>query len=234
MTEIINRSDSKTLKFCMSVMPSPLGSLPCPCVWFEQVEMGSQSSLQEQLTRWGVCCCMGSSSVDKRNSDKQWMRDRPSFSPACMAHLTVWTKHLARQFDEGWYGALRMCVIPFHFKNWVNLSDVNWGPLPETSWSGRPKRANTKHRASVVWSDVVADIGMTSGYFSGCPIRWTFSSGMVWQSPHVLFSRVCQAITNGYRSAARLDMQNTTLSNTYSKWPEAIPMSAGKCQQKRN
>ena len=53
-----------------------------------------------------------------------------------MAHLKVCTKCSARPFDEGWYGEHRMYLMWFPFMNWLNLVEVNRGPLSVSNCSG--------------------------------------------------------------------------------------------------
>ena len=72
----------------------------------------------------------------------------PSLSPAFMALLNVCTNRSAWPFVEGWYGALRMCLMPLA---WLNSWDVNCAPLSETICSGSPYRANSACSASIVF-----------------------------------------------------------------------------------
>ena len=49
-----------------------------------------------------------------------------------------------------------MCLTPLSFMNCANSSGVNWGPLSDTRCSSR---------ASIVCSEVVEDMAITSGHF---------------------------------------------------------------------
>ena len=64
--------------------------------------------------------------------------------------LNVWTAPSARPFDDGWYGAVRVCVIPFFLKKLVNSSLVNWVPLSVTILSGMLCVAKTDLNFSIV------------------------------------------------------------------------------------
>ena len=60
-----------------------------------------------------------------------------------------------------------MCLTPFRLRNVPNSSDVNWGPLSDTSCSGRPylpKRCLSTCY-SMVFAAVVLAISKTSGHF---------------------------------------------------------------------
>lgn len=56
--------------------------------------------------------------------------------------LRVCTSLRASPFVQGWYGAEVVCLIPLYCMNWRKHSETNWGPLSETSWSGKPFREN--------------------------------------------------------------------------------------------
>ena len=54
-------------------------------------------------------------------------------------------------FDEGWYGEHFKCFIPFCFKNIVNSSAMNCGPLLVMTYSG--KRYAEKSFFQFFWTD---------------------------------------------------------------------------------
>jgi len=59
-------------------------------------------------------------------------------------------------FEAGWYGAHRICLIPFCLKNKEKFSATNWGPLSETS-CGKPYLAKISQRTVTVLLAVVVD-----------------------------------------------------------------------------
>ena len=58
-----------------------------------------------------------------------------------------------------------MCLIPLALVNVTNSSDVNCVPLSDTDCSGCQYRANSCHSTSMVFSEVVVLISITSGHF---------------------------------------------------------------------
>ena len=56
--------------------------------------------------------------------------------------FTVCTALSACPFDEGWYGAVVICLMPFLLMNSLNSALVNDDPLSETTTSGSPWLAN--------------------------------------------------------------------------------------------
>ena len=69
--------------------------------------------------------------------------------------FTVWTALFAKPFDEGWYGAVVKCLMPFHRMNSLNSLDTNAGPLSDTRVSGNPCVAKVTRSFSMAANDVV-------------------------------------------------------------------------------
>ena len=57
-----------------------------------------------------------------------------------------------------------MCLIPSILQNVANSSEVNWGPLSDTSYCGRPYAANNRLSFAMIWLLVVVDMGITSSH----------------------------------------------------------------------
>ena len=55
-----------------------------------------------------------------------------------------------------------MCLIPFILQNVTNSSEVDWGPLLDTTSCGRPCAANNCLSYAMVWLFVVVDKGITN------------------------------------------------------------------------
>ena len=83
--------------------------------------------------------------------------------PAVLSSLSVLPS--AAPLLDGWYGAVRVCLIPLANMNFLNSSEENWGPLSETTFRGNPYRANTSRRATMVLDEVVLLITHTSIHF---------------------------------------------------------------------
>ena len=71
----------------------------------------------------------------------------------------------AAPFDDRWYGAHLMCLIPFIFINKAHSAEMNYGPLSETNCSGRPYAAKISLSSMMVLCAVVVAILTTSGHF---------------------------------------------------------------------
>ena len=92
--------------------------------------------------------------------------------------LKVLTNLSAKPFVAGRGGADLKCVMPFVFIKFWNLMEVNCCQLSETICSGRPFRANTIRRISIVFIAVILFIGKTSGHLecTSTIVRNCFSS----------------------------------------------------------
>ena len=53
-----------------------------------------------------------------------------------MPCLNTWTAYSASPFEEGWYGAVCIHLIPFTWQNSLNSVDTNCVPLSKTTVSG--------------------------------------------------------------------------------------------------
>ena len=84
---------------------------------------------------------------------------KPSFA--------VWTALSAKPFDEGWYGAVVKCLMPFRHDamNSSNSFDMNAGPLSDPRVSGNPCVSKVTHNFSMAADDVVDGTMCTSIYF---------------------------------------------------------------------
>ena len=58
----------------------------------------------------------------------------------CVAHtsISVPLSSPAHCSLAGWYGAPFVCLTPLDRMNTSNSDAMNWGPLSETTYSGRP------------------------------------------------------------------------------------------------
>ena len=79
--------------------------------------------------------------------------------------FTVWTALSAKPFDEGWYGAVVKCLMPFRRMNSSNSFDTNAGPLSDPRVSGKPCVVKVTHNFSMAADDVVDGTMCTSIYF---------------------------------------------------------------------
>lgn len=90
--------------------------------------------------------------------------------------LNILTPLSARPFEDGWYGATRICEFHLLYKRpETQLQQNNWRPLSETIDSGAPNRAKMMRRA---WIVVVA---------VHTPARTTLKIYCVRQSPPSTF-----------------------------------------------
>ena len=81
-----------------------------------------------------------------------------------MACLKVWIKHSTAPFEDGWYGAHLICLMPFFFMKSANSSATNWGPLSETTCSGNPWAEKSWRRVAMVWIAEVVVISNILGH----------------------------------------------------------------------
>ena len=80
------------------------------------------------------------------------LRGSPSVSLALIDRLKVCINLSASPLEDGWYFELKMCLIPCTFIKLANSSDVNCGPLSETTCSGKPNRAIKLELSLEMWS----------------------------------------------------------------------------------
>ena len=78
------------------------------------------------------------------------------------ASFTTLTDRSAAPFDWGWQGGTRVCLIPFLL---INSSEVNYGPLSDTTSSGKPCWANirrcwTRSTWPILSNHITADGGL--------------------------------------------------------------------------
>lgn len=69
--------------------------------------------------------------------------------------LKVWTKHSASPFVDGWYVALKLCLMVLALQNDLNSGEVNYVPLSDTICSGIPCVANIFINAFIVLMELV-------------------------------------------------------------------------------
>ena len=161
----------------------------CFC-WTFLLTSGRRRSSRVRICRWRnnvvgatpVVAC-GVAWYVIRNSTRRCEGERPSFSVAFIARLKVWTKRSASLFEDGWYGAQRMCFIPFFFANVANLAETiaNCGRLSETICSSNPYYANILRRGLTVSAVVVVVISTTSGHLEWASM--TLKSMRPWKGP---------------------------------------------------
>ena len=121
----------------------------------------------------------------------------PSFSLACMAHLNVWTNRSASPLEEEWYGALRICLMQLHFKNWANTSEITEAIVRNKVVWYAIARKYMGH-AVMVWRAVMAGMGITYGHFECAPTNLkNISPEMGVQNQHPLSSKGCPAMPTG-------------------------------------
>ena len=104
----------------------------------------------------GLCPVVACGAVRYANrnlSSLCWI-DRSDLS-ALTAFLKLWTMRSAKPLVDGWYGAPVTCRIPFISVKYLNSPDTNWGPLSDTTCSGRPILANKDRRVATVSAAVV-------------------------------------------------------------------------------
>lgn len=82
-----------------------------------------------------------------------------------IASFEVRTKRSASPLNLGLYEGLGLWTIPLYEKNSSISDDINEGPLSNTMYNGKPKRANISSNASMVASDVILFIILIKGYF---------------------------------------------------------------------
>ena len=118
-----------------------------------------------------------------------------------------------------------MRLIPFPFMNSANSSDVNCGPLSETSCSCNPKCEKIDRRVSIVCCAVVDNIMKTSGHFEwASSMMKNIFQGMAQRSLHGFASRVHPAISRDAKvqqleQLVKLDMLNKTLRGLQQLYP---------------
>lgn len=110
----------------------------------------------------------------------------------------------AAPFDAGWYAGSAVCLIPFLSRNWVNSLETSYGPLSDTSSSGRPYEANRPCSTSMVLWEVVEGMGKTSNHFEWLSMTTkkyclSFSAKSMWILCHTLSGHLqgCSGATAG-------------------------------------
>ena len=94
----------------------------------------------------------------------QWYNASCKLFSAIILDLKVWIECSASPFVLGYCGADNLWWILFPLQNWLNVSEVNWVPLSDTTICGILYLANSDHKIPTVRSFDVLDIWMTSGH----------------------------------------------------------------------
>ena len=76
--------------------------------------------------------------------------------------LNVWTKHSAAPLDEGWYGAIIKCIIPFNLQIVLNSWLASEGPLSLTRKYSIPWMENVHLKWSITADEVILVTGIAS------------------------------------------------------------------------
>ena len=127
--------------------------------------------------------------------------DATCFRSAC---FRICTERSAAPFDAGWYGGVRVCLIPFIFMKFVKSCDTNWGPLSDTTSSGSPYELNRSRSTAIVLCEVVEVMCFTSNHFEWLSMTTkkllpSFSAKSICSLCHTRFGQVhgCNGATGG-------------------------------------